>query len=79
MTILNMIQWNSVVAAALIFFVIALVLVIILLLAKRFLVASGDVAISINNGQKVINAQSGKTLLATLAVGLRRQGQLRTV
>lgn len=64
-----MIQWNSVVAAALIFFVIALVLVIILLLAKRFLVASGDVAISINNGQKVINAQSGKTLLATLADG----------
>lgn len=64
-----MIQWNSVVAAALIFFVIALVLVIILLLAKRFLVASGDVAISINNGQKVINAKSGKTLLATLADG----------
>ncbi len=69
MTVLNMIHWNSVVAAALIFFVIVLVLVIVLLLAKRFLVASGDVAISINNGQKVINAQSGKTLLATLADG----------
>lgn len=67
MTTLNMIQWNNVVAAALIFLVIVFVLVVILLLAKKWLVASGNVGISINGGQKMLHVGSGKTLLSTLA------------
>lgn len=69
MSILNAIQWNSVVVAALIFFVIVLVLVVILLLAKNWLVASGEVTISINDGQKNVKTPSGKSLLASLADG----------
>lgn len=49
---LNMIQWNNVVAASLIFLIIVLVLVIVLLVAKRWLVNSGEVAISINEGKR---------------------------
>ncbi len=63
---LNMIQWNNVAAASLIFLVIVLVLVIVLLVAKRWLVNSGEVAISINEGKKMIHARGGKSLLATL-------------
>ncbi|MDE6682738.1 MAG: NADH:ubiquinone reductase (Na(+)-transporting) subunit F, partial [Muribaculaceae bacterium] len=59
-------QWNNVIAAALIFLVITLVLVVILLLAKAWLVKSGEVAISINDGAKMLHTESGKTLLATL-------------
>ncbi|MDE6480525.1 MAG: NADH:ubiquinone reductase (Na(+)-transporting) subunit F [Muribaculaceae bacterium] len=58
--------WHSVIAAALIFLVIVLVLVGVLLLAKSRLVKSGDVTISINNGQKVLVTKSGKSLLMTL-------------
>ncbi len=64
-----MIHWNSVIAAALIFLVIVIVLVVVLLLAKSWLVASGEVTISINDGKKDVHAQSGKSLLATLADG----------
>jgi Na+-transporting NADH:ubiquinone oxidoreductase subunit F len=64
-----MIHWNSVLAAALIFLVIVLVLVVILLVAKSWLVASGEVTLSINDGKKEIKAASGKSLLATLADG----------
>ena len=66
MYILNAIQWNNVIAAAVIFLVITLVLVIILLLAKAWLVKSGEVAISINDGAKMLHTESGKSLLATL-------------
>ncbi|MBJ2196443.1 MULTISPECIES: NADH:ubiquinone reductase (Na(+)-transporting) subunit F [Bacteroidales] len=59
-------QWNNVVAASLIFLIIVLVLVIVLLVAKRWLVNSGEVAISINEGKKMIHAEGGKSLLATL-------------
>ena len=69
MGILNMVHWNGVVVAALIFLSIVIVLVIILLLAKKFLVAGGDVMITINGGKKELPAQAGKTLLATLAEG----------
>ncbi|MDE6772348.1 MAG: NADH:ubiquinone reductase (Na(+)-transporting) subunit F [Muribaculaceae bacterium] len=62
-------HWNSVVVAALIFFAIVLVLVVVLLLAKKWLVASGEVNISINDGKKNVRAASGKSLLATLADG----------
>ncbi len=61
-----MIVWHSVIAAALIFLVMVLVLVAILLLAKGRLVKSGDVTISINNGQKALLTKSGKSLLMTL-------------
>lgn len=66
MNILTSIQWNNVGAATIIFLIIVVVLVVILLLAKHFLVKSGEVTISINEGQKMLHAQSGKTLLATL-------------
>ncbi|MDE6650524.1 MAG: NADH:ubiquinone reductase (Na(+)-transporting) subunit F [Muribaculaceae bacterium] len=61
-----MIVWHSVIAAALIFLAMVLVLVAILLLAKSRLVKSGDVTISINNGQKALVTKSGKSLLMTL-------------
>lgn len=63
---LNMIQWNNVIAASLIFLAIVLVLVVILLVAKKWLVNSGEVSISINDGKKIIRANGGKSLLATL-------------
>ena len=66
MYILNEILWNNVVAASLIFLVIVLVLTIILLLAKSWLVNSGEVAISINEGSKLLHSPAGKSLLATL-------------
>lgn len=58
--------WSNVVAASTIFLVIVLVLTIILLVAKHFLVNSGEVNISINDGAKIIKAQAGKSLLTTL-------------
>ncbi|MDE6443461.1 MAG: NADH:ubiquinone reductase (Na(+)-transporting) subunit F [Muribaculaceae bacterium] len=61
--------WNKVLVAALIFFIIVLVLVVVLLIAKRYLVSSGEVTISINDGKKTVRAASGKSLLATLADG----------
>ncbi|MCH5228941.1 MAG: NADH:ubiquinone reductase (Na(+)-transporting) subunit F [Muribaculaceae bacterium] len=62
-------HWNGVVVAALIFLSIVLVLVIILLFAKKWLVAGGDVMITINGGKKELPAQAGKSLLTTLAEG----------
>ncbi len=64
--IINEIQMHAVMAAALIFLCITLVLVAVLLIAKRFLVASGNVKITINGGQKEFETESGKSLLATL-------------
>lgn len=63
------VEWNKVLVAALIFFIIVLVLVVVLLVAKRYLVASGEVTIDINDGKKTLHAASGKSLLATLADG----------
>lgn len=64
--ILDNIIWGNVWAASIIFLVIVLVLTIILLLAKKWLVNSGEVAISINDGAKLIHAPAGKSLLTTL-------------
>ena len=61
------IVWHSLFAAAIIFLIIVLILVAVLLTAKKFLVNSGEVAISINDGKKMIHTPSGKTLLATLS------------
>ena len=64
--VLTDIIWGNVIAASLIFLVIVLVLTIILLVAKSWLVNSGEVSISINEGSKVLHAPAGKSLLATL-------------
>ncbi len=50
-----------------VFLVTILVLVVILLVAKNFLVASGNVKLTIN-GDKEMEVESGSTLLNTLAV-----------
>ncbi len=66
-SLLTEIQWNSLVAATLIFLVIVIVLVVILLISKKFLVASGEVTIDVNNGTKTLHSPAGKSLLTTLA------------
>jgi len=48
-----------------VFLVVILLLVVVLLVAKRFLVASGDVKVTIN-GDKVYDIPAGGTLLASL-------------
>lgn len=54
------------IASVTIFLVVILLLTIMLLVAKRFLVASGDVTISIN-GEKEVKVAAGSTLLNTLS------------
>ena len=49
-----------------IFLIITLLLVIILLIAKKYLVHSGKVTITINN-DSIIETNSGKSLLSTLS------------
>ncbi len=58
---------NFILASIGVFLVTILVLVIILLVAKNFLVASGNVKLTIN-GDKDMEVESGSTLLNTLAV-----------
>ena len=64
--ILTEIVWHNLIASSLIFLLLVVALVALLLVAKRFLVKSGEVAISINDGKKLLHAQAGKSLLATL-------------
>ncbi|MBR5085919.1 MAG: NADH:ubiquinone reductase (Na(+)-transporting) subunit F [Muribaculaceae bacterium] len=59
----------TVMSSAVIFLVLTLLLVIILLLARHYLVASGKVKISINDGKKEIEIESGKSLLNSLHEG----------
>ena len=59
----------TVLSSAIIFLVLTLFLVIILLLARHYLVASGKVKISINDGKKEIEIESGKSLLNSLHEG----------
>lgn len=65
--ILTAIVWHSLFAAILIFLSLVIILVAVLLSAKKFLVKSGEVTISINDGKKMIRTLSGKTLLTTLS------------
>ncbi len=60
------IQWASVWAATLIFLAIVIILTVLLLVAKRFLVASGEVTITVNDDTK-LNVAAGGSLLTTLA------------
>lgn len=59
----------TVIASAVIFLALTLLLVTILLLARHYLVASGKVKISINDGKKEIEIESGKSLLNSLHEG----------
>ncbi len=58
--------WPTVVAGVAIFLVITLVLVAVLLIAKKYLVSSGNVTVTINNDRKV-EVQAGGPLLSALA------------
>ena len=69
MMILEVNPTLTVTTSAIIFLVLTLLLVIILLLAKHYLVASGKVKISINDGKKEIEIESGKSLLNSLHEG----------
>ena len=57
----------TIIIAIVAFLVITLILVGLLLFAKAKLTTSGDVTIDINGGEKVLIAESGGTLLSTLA------------
>ena len=58
---------TAILSSVAVFFIVIIFLVIILLFAKKYLVQSGDVKISIN-GNKEITVEAGNTLLNTLAV-----------
>ncbi len=57
----------TIIVAIVAFLVVTLLLVVLLLYAKAKLTSSGEVKIDINDGEKVLNVESGSTLLATLA------------
>lgn len=54
------------IASQVVFLFVILLLVVMLLVAKRYLVASGNVTITINNEKQVV-AEAGSTLLSTLS------------
>ncbi len=58
--------WLTIAAGVGFFLAVTLLLVIILLVAKRYLVQSGDVTITVNGDRKIITP-SGKNLLSTMA------------
>ena len=58
---------QTIIVAIVAFLVVTLLLVGLLLFAKAKLTSSGAVTIDVNNGDKVFEAESGSTLLATLA------------
>ena len=61
-----MIDFSSIIITIAVFLVVILLLVIVLLVAKRYLIASGDVKITIN-GEKDVTAEAGSNLMNTLA------------
>ena len=69
MMILEVNSTLTVISSAVIFLALTLFLVIILLLARHYLVATGKVKISINDGKKEIEIESGKSLLNSLHEG----------
>ena len=69
MMILEVNSTLTVLSSAIIFLVLTLLLVIILLLPSLYRVAAGKVKISINDGKKEIEIESGKSLLNSLHEG----------
>ncbi|MBP1677186.1 MAG: NADH:ubiquinone oxidoreductase,Na(+)-translocating, subunit [Bacteroidetes bacterium] len=63
---LSAINTAMIITSLVVFLVVILLLVIVLIVAKRYLVASGDVTITIN-GEKQVVAEAGSTLLNTLS------------
>lgn len=61
------IELTAILSSLAVFLIVILLLVIILIVAKKYLVQSGEVKITINN-DKVIATEAGSTLLNTLAV-----------
>lgn len=61
------IDFTAILASLAVFLIVILLLVIMLLVAKKYLVQSGEVKITIND-DKVITAEAGSNLLNTLAV-----------
>jgi len=57
---------TMIITSLVVFLLVIILLVIVLLVAKRYLVASGDVTITIN-GEKQVVAEAGSTLLNTLS------------
>lgn len=58
---------NLIIASVAVFLVVIVLLVVILLVAKNFLVPSGNAKVTMN-GDKVLEVESGSTLLNTLSV-----------
>ncbi len=58
---------TTIIVAIVAFLVVTLLLIAVLLFAKAKLTSSGEVKVDINNGDKVLSAESGSTLLQTLA------------
>jgi len=56
---------SAIISAVVVFLVVILLLVVVLLVAKKYLVASGDVKVTIN-GDKEFNVPAGGTLLSTM-------------
>ena len=56
---------QAIIYAVVVFLVVILLLVVVLLIAKRYLVASGDVKVTVN-GDKEYNIPAGGTLLASM-------------
>ncbi len=57
---------SAIITSLIVFLAVIILLVIILLIAKRFLVASGDVTITLN-GDKQMTVPAGSSLLSTMA------------
>ncbi len=64
--LLQSVMASTLIAGVGIFLLITLLLIAVLLIAKKYLVHSGNVTITLN-GEKEIEAESGKSLLSTFA------------
>ncbi len=60
-------DYSSIIISVVAFLIVILVLVALLLFAKKKLMPSGNVTISINDGEKEIVCEPGGSLLSTLA------------
>ena len=57
----------TITASMVVFFLVTMILVVLLLYARKKLMPSGTVKISINGGEKVLEVNKGSTLLTTLS------------